>query len=190
MIDWTHNPNLDARLEILWSEGFSTRKIAEILAAEYRLNFTKNSIVGRVHRLKLQPRSNPIARVTQPPILGPLTLEQWQRKHRSRSIPTPSLVTLPVLKSLEPSKSAGPPGPAPKPAPTWTLQPSRPCCWPLGEPKQPGFRYCDAPSIAGKSYCPEHHKVAYLRPSEVPKYLRYPDTRPKAYVGPRAVTVR
>jgi GcrA cell cycle regulator len=34
------------------------------------------------------------------------------------------------------------------------------CCWPIGEPGSPGFRYCDEPSERGYSYCAEHHRRA------------------------------
>jgi hypothetical protein len=33
---------------------------------------------------------------------------------------------------------------------------SKPCCWPLGEPGTPGFRFCEAPGLPGRSYCEEH----------------------------------
>lgn len=44
------------------------------------------------------------------------------------------------------------------------------CRWPLGEPRTPGFRYCDAADVVqGKPYCAEHCGRAYaqaLRPGE------------------------
>jgi len=36
-----------------------------------------------------------------------------------------------------------------------------PCTWPIGTPRTRSFRYCDAPSIYGKPYCPEHAAAAY-----------------------------
>ena len=33
------------------------------------------------------------------------------------------------------------------------------CCWPLGEPGQPGFRFCAAEAIVNKPYCPDHAAV-------------------------------
>jgi GcrA cell cycle regulator len=39
------------------------------------------------------------------------------------------------------------------------------CRWPLGEPRQPGFRYCDAADVVpGKPYCLEHCCKAYQSP--------------------------
>jgi GcrA cell cycle regulator len=63
-IDWTAPE--DARLRQLWDQGLSGREIGLAMGK------TKNSVVGRVHRLKLPPRPSPIreagsARVTSSP---------------------------------------------------------------------------------------------------------------------------
>jgi len=34
------------------------------------------------------------------------------------------------------------------------------CRWPIGNPQEPGFRFCLAQHAPGSSYCPEHHAVA------------------------------
>ncbi|MBV9748641.1 MAG: hypothetical protein JO157_07495, partial [Acetobacteraceae bacterium] len=39
-----------------------------------------------------------------------------------------------------------------------------PCCWPIGEPGRPGFRFCEQHAVQGKPYCPEHDDRAYVRP--------------------------
>jgi GcrA cell cycle regulator len=40
---------------------------------------------------------------------------------------------------------------------------SEPCCYPLGEPKTPGFRLCDEPSVPGRSpYCEKHKKASWV----------------------------
>lgn len=36
------------------------------------------------------------------------------------------------------------------------------CCWPLGEPGEPGFRYCDAPLDGERVYCRTHAAAAYV----------------------------
>lgn len=33
------------------------------------------------------------------------------------------------------------------------------CCWPIGEPGTPEFRFCDIPSGPGQPYCAEHLSV-------------------------------
>ncbi|MBR0657075.1 GcrA family cell cycle regulator, partial [Plastoroseomonas arctica] len=59
---------------------------------------------------------------------------------------------------------------APKPAAAPTLVRSsfqragqRNCCWPIGEPGRPDFRFCSAEGLAGKPYCAEHAAVAYVK---------------------------
>lgn len=42
-----------------------------------------------------------------------------------------------------------------------------PCHWPIGEPGKNDFRYCGKAALAGKPYCPEHDKRAYIR--QVPR---------------------
>jgi GcrA cell cycle regulator len=37
------------------------------------------------------------------------------------------------------------------------------CCWPIGEPGTPEFRFCDVPSEPGRPYCEDHVKVAYVK---------------------------
>lgn len=37
------------------------------------------------------------------------------------------------------------------------------CCWPIGELGRPDFRFCDEASEAGRPYCEEHVKIAYVR---------------------------
>lgn len=35
------------------------------------------------------------------------------------------------------------------------------CQWPIGDPGEPGFHFCEAERVTGKSYCAEHNKIAY-----------------------------
>jgi GcrA cell cycle regulator len=39
----------------------------------------------------------------------------------------------------------------------------RSCCWPLGDPGAPDFRFCGGEAVAGKPYCAEHAAVAYVK---------------------------
>lgn len=52
--EWT--PDVIQRLRTLWAEGISTAEIGN------RLGFSKNAVVGKVHRLKLPGRPSPIRR--------------------------------------------------------------------------------------------------------------------------------
>jgi GcrA cell cycle regulator len=37
------------------------------------------------------------------------------------------------------------------------------CCWPIGEPGAKTFRFCDDEALAGKPYCAEHARLAYVK---------------------------
>ncbi len=37
------------------------------------------------------------------------------------------------------------------------------CCWPIGDPGTKAFRFCDETSAAGKPYCEDHAKLAYVK---------------------------
>ena len=128
-------PTHDAKLRKLWTEGHSTVEIGR------RMGLSKNAVVGRAHRLGLPGRGSPI-------------------KHGDGA-PRPKLVkpgvsTLPVLAALEPE---------PEPVPRVVIKPpaSRPCCFPIGTPGTPSFRFCEAAGVPGKPYCEAHCAVAYQR---------------------------
>ncbi|HET8726027.1 MAG TPA: GcrA family cell cycle regulator [Alphaproteobacteria bacterium] len=42
----------------------------------------------------------------------------------------------------------------------------RMCRWPLGDPKDSGFRFCGKMAHAGSPYCAEHAAVAYQQPKK------------------------
>jgi GcrA cell cycle regulator len=155
-------------LRRLWDEGHATAEIGR------RLRVSKNAIVGKAHRLDLEARPDPI-----------------RRSGRTKQRPDPSLP--PVAKAPEirrPAAAVATCAPAhrkeTKPAaaraaavqrlapPKRPWEPCRPlrigtasCCWPIGEPGTRAFRFCDDLALAGKPYCMEHAKLAYLpKPSE------------------------
>ena len=158
--DATWTETTIARLRELWSEGISASEIGR------RLGISKNAVIGKVHRLELPGRNCPI-----------------KRNGYSRPKPTPrtgrtsSRTTLPALQSLQQPGATTAPGardrvtirrspaaailPAAPPALLRPWQKSQPCCWPIGEPGTSGFRYCEAGSLPGKSYCEEHYCRAY-----------------------------
>ena len=40
------------------------------------------------------------------------------------------------------------------------------CCWPIGDPKLPGFSFCGTSIIPGRPYCEEHSSLAYTNTRE------------------------
>lgn len=40
------------------------------------------------------------------------------------------------------------------------------CRWPVGDPKDEDFHFCGAKIPVGRTYCPEHSQVAYVKPNK------------------------
>ncbi len=59
---WTQD--LIHRLSVLWKEGLSTAEIGR------RLGVSKNAVVGKAHRLLLDPRPSPLKRPPAPRVVG------------------------------------------------------------------------------------------------------------------------
>ena len=73
-------------------------------------------------------------------------------------------VTVEVPKPAAPAVAIGPaPRPAPSHPPVQVRRSAPTCCWPIGDPGTKSFRFCDDMSAAGKPYCDEHAKLAYVK---------------------------
>jgi len=35
------------------------------------------------------------------------------------------------------------------------------CRWPIGDPREPDFRFCGAPQLPGRPYCDHHWRMAF-----------------------------
>jgi GcrA cell cycle regulator len=152
--DW--DDNALGRLRALWAEGHSTAEIGR------RLGVSKNAIVGKAHRLNLPARPSPIRRSTTSGQVG-------------RPTPAPRRVAVPKLAEMvpiqvcalamcPPNVAATPDPPSSPPSPVLTGVAARratSCCWSIGDPGTPAFRFCDNPAPTGKPYCAEHAFIAY-----------------------------
>lgn len=159
----------EATLLRLVGEG---RTDAEIGAA---LNRKPGQVAMHLHRLRLRGVAVP-QRVSQ--------VREKSRSPASAQTIAPEAVPAPLPARLASVPSDVPPGcsavsspVAAPPAPAvGGSQPSRPraafsggaarCCqWPSGHPREPGFRFCEAPLPVGapSSYCSTHHAIAYVR---------------------------
>ncbi|HTR17617.1 MAG TPA: GcrA family cell cycle regulator [Acetobacteraceae bacterium] len=156
-MEWTEE--LIARLRGLWDEGHSTAEIGR------RMGISKNAVVGKAHRLSLPARPSPIKRDAASGQAAPAP---------ARRISGP---TLPCLAAAEETPPVAPvvtipaATPSPRPAPVLRAVPPAPrpapraatCCWPIGEPGTPSFRFCDQAAAGGRPYCGEHAQIAYVR---------------------------
>jgi GcrA cell cycle regulator len=147
--DWTDV--VITQLRSLWDEGHSTAEIGR------RLGVSKNAVVGKAHRLDLPDRPSPIQRGSPPkPRPAPRPRPSLPPLPSLSSAPAPVTVT-PALPHATERRPAAPSPPSVRPFGTRVI----PCCWPIGHPGKPGFRFCEYGSVPGRPYCAEHCMLAY-----------------------------
>lgn len=175
---WTEQMVEDLRK--MWKEGLTTGEIGK------RLNVSKNSIVGKVHRLGLSGRPSPIKKKSD--VETPLetvkeTTNPALDKAEKKTV-EPAKVAAPAKaqapKSVEADKKAS--APAPKDfeprfssrdhekknngCVSLTDLDSHTCRWPIGDPKDENFHFCGKKIKIGQTYCDEHSAVAYVKPAK------------------------
>jgi GcrA cell cycle regulator len=179
-MEWT-----EQRIEILrklWGQGQTASQIAAILGG-----ITRNAVIGKAHRLGLTGRPSPIKREAgasgQPRRRSPAPARrlpaaaqagQTPSQPHGQPLPQPHGISAAQAQRTqahaEPGRGLGemPAAVAARPAPARTAAQtgSRTCSWPVGDPKQPGFHFCDEPAEIGKPYCSQHCHLAYHKKSE------------------------
>jgi GcrA cell cycle regulator len=140
-----------------WDAGHTIRDIG------ITLGVSKNAVVGKVHRLGLPGRPSPIRRG------GPNAgVHAQQAERRAAGLATPpgrnlqpipaTVATIPKLMSLAPTRSVAVPRETPKPFARVVT-----CAFPIGDPGQPGFRWCADDAKRDSPYCSRHHSICYVR---------------------------
>jgi len=175
-MDW--NDQTKARLRALWGEGMTTPKIGK------ELGCSKNAVVSMARRMDLPARPSPIRAAGEGPNVakprrahpGAATLPPLSTESAGAPSPLPTPRPLPAPPASTPLAvpsgsplSPSSPGLAPRPAPAPSapprpafVRPSRECCWPIGEPGDKAFRFCEDPAVPGKPYCPDHQRKAFV----------------------------
>ncbi|GAB4235484.1 MAG: cell cycle sigma 70 cofactor GcrA [Kiloniellaceae bacterium] len=136
-----------AELMRLWEAGRSASEIGRLLGV------SKNSVVGKAHRMKLKARPSPIKRgaPSQPrrPAVAAMAKPVAQAPQAPKPVQQPrSVAPAPAPRPARPVARSGGKGPA--------------CLWPIGDPGDQDFHFCGAPAVAGKPYCDEHCARAYI----------------------------
>lgn len=135
------------QLKNLWGEGKTAAEIAKLLGG-----VTRNAVIGKAHRLKLSGRVSPIQ--ANPRVEA--TLNRPSNDQRATKIVarerSPVVAPTPVSmrEELIPIKGIA-----------LTELREGTCRWPIGDPKQEGFKFCGCSSTPGMSYCDHHTRLAY-----------------------------
>jgi GcrA cell cycle regulator len=136
-------------LWVLWDEGRSTAAIGVALKR------SKNSVVGKAHRLGLPARPSPIR---------PKRLDVKPKPAPRRTLPSLA-VAVPVLRVVAPVV-VKPPEPVrldvPAPPPMRVMPSAGGGCQFVTDDTRHHQRFCEAPRTGGSSYCPRHHAVCHM----------------------------
>lgn len=145
-----------ALLKLLWADGLSGLQISEKIRGS-----TRNSILGKVHRLGLMGRVRPasfVARKRKPRALGekPSSKPPYTRGRPKMSTPPVLLVESPLPPSCQPV--------------TMMELRNHHCRWPIGQPAGPATLFCGDRRDVG-SYCRFHATLSVTapRPSWTPE---------------------
>lgn len=162
MSNWTDKKI--EKLKKLWEKGLSTAEIGK------KLDFSKNAIVGKVHRLGLSNRTSPIK--STPKIVKKNTevLSETKTKSSVKKTLKPVETSLKTVKK-EPSyvaknESANISKVSLKNKKTSSglslLElTSDLCCWPIDDINSENFHFCGKKVFKNKPYCLEHCAIAY-----------------------------
>jgi GcrA cell cycle regulator len=137
-------------LRKMWDKGMTTGQIAKALGV------TKNSIIGKVHRLCLTARPSPIKK-------APAKTEKKSAPEAKSAATTKS--------TKKTAKEVKEPAPVVEKAETFVEETNIPlvkldnhtCRWPLGDPRDDDFCFCGKRIKTGQTYCEEHAAIAYVR---------------------------
>lgn len=165
-MDWT--PAMIDSLTAYWNSGMVAAEIAAMMTREFRVNFTKNGVVGKAHRLRLPARPSPIRAKKSRPVPA--------AQQASASAPRVPKIASRRVRDAGVSSLTSPRPPKVIPAKVEPLDglgilsegmKTSQCQWPLWGEELPPLdqrRYCGCATVPGRPYCAGHTAIAYVKP--------------------------
>ena len=101
------------------------------------IGVSRNAIAGKAHRMGLPKRNSPISKSGDP-----RKNQVTNARGNNKSLPLKIM-----LRNVEWSRTR--------------------CCWPKGDPKLQGFKFCGAEIYPGRPYCDKHSYLAYTNAREI-----------------------
>ncbi len=151
-MEWTDAQH--DRLRLLWPDlSLSTAAIGRDIGV------TKNSIVGKAHRLDLPKRPSPIRRSDRP--AGVAGAPRAPRPGRARGTLPPLASSMAVPTAARPPATAAPRPPASQPAAARASNET--CAYPYGDPGTKGFHWCGKPALCNSPYCFGHDEDCHVK---------------------------
>lgn len=154
------------QLREMWKQGLTTGEIGK------RLGVSKNSIVGKVHRLGLSGRPSPIKKKdeTEAPAEKKEATENVAKTTKPKVEKAPAPKAPKVEKKAEEKVEVEEKIEISAPAPhhhngktSLTDLDNHTCRWPIGDPKDENFHFCGRKVRIGQTYCDEHANIAYVK---------------------------
>lgn len=133
-------------LRQLWAEGLTANEIAK------KLGVTKNSIVGKVHRLCLPARPSPIKIKEDGEMLEFPETELAEQVSDEAVFEAEDVNQGEVKKACKPGENI-----------QLVDLDSHTCRWPIGDPRDEDFCFCGKKVRTGQTYCDEHAQMAYVK---------------------------
>ncbi len=138
-------------LRQMWLEGLTANEIAK------KLGVSKNSIVGKVHRLCLKARPSPIKKKDDEPV-DETVVETTAAEVAEEVKPVEEVAEVEVKAPKKAHKNG-------HHVKLMELD-SHTCRWPLGDPRDEDFCFCGKKVRMGQTYCEEHANMAYVKASK------------------------
>jgi GcrA cell cycle regulator len=126
------------------------------------LNVTKNSIIGKVHRLCLTARPSPIKKSSGESVekkaSKPQKVEKVEKATKTSNKGVKEAPISPISENTKTPASVV----EETNIPLVKLD-NHTCRWPMGDPKDEDFCFCGKRIRTGQTYCEEHAAVAYVK---------------------------
>jgi len=132
-VSWTQELD-DALRRLIETEGMSGRQACETMKFQFGKKFTRNSIIGRSHRLRLQFKRSP----------GSERKPEKPKIFKPKKIIRRTAVIIPLPKYNIPMNDLN----------------ANTCRWPAGD--APPYSYCGKQRARG-AFCSEHAAMAYVQ---------------------------
>lgn len=151
------------QLREMWKQGLTTGEIGK------RLGVSKNSIVGKVHRLGLSGRPSPIKKKDGSDVVAekkePVENITKTTKTKIEKTPAPKAEKkveekVEIEEKIEISTSVSHHHNGKT---SLTDLDNHTCRWPIGDPKDENFHFCGRKVRIGQTYCDEHANIAYVK---------------------------
>ena len=140
-MSWTEER--EQKLRELWEKDYTASQIAEMLGG----GTTRNSVIGKAHRLKLAARVAPKQSKNPEKQAMASGLDKKEERYISRKSRFKSLLLDKNFEAENPKKLE-------------ELS-DKNCRWPMGHPDEENFYFCGRNPVEGFSYCKLHILYAF-----------------------------